>query len=160
MQTTSTKRFWSAIIAIVGVAIIGLGFILFLRYTAPDSLPVEDPASKNGNMETNSPPQSPPDSSGNVELETPTANAPTETAINISDSSYQPELITVKRGATITWTNQDSAAHTVTAEGSSGPSSGLLAQGDEYSHTFEKVGTFTYRCTQHPEMQGTVQVVE
>jgi plastocyanin len=38
------------------------------------------------------------------------------------------------------------------------PSSELLAKGESYSFTFKKAGTYTYHCTPHPYMKGTVVV--
>jgi plastocyanin len=36
--------------------------------------------------------------------------------------------------------------------------SGRLEEGDEFSHLFRTVGTFSYHCTIHPDMRGTVKV--
>ncbi|MBX4197301.1 cupredoxin domain-containing protein [Candidatus Saccharibacteria bacterium] len=75
--------------------------------------------------------------------------------------AFMPADITVKKGTTVTWTNNDSAAHTVTAiSSSSGPSSGTLNQGDKYTFTFNTAGMFHYRCSIHPDMLGTVTVTE
>jgi len=70
--------------------------------------------------------------------------------------------ITVTAGTTITWTNQDSAPHTVT---SSGPGaltgefdSGGFGIGQSYQRSFNTPGTFPYFCTIHPFMQATVTV--
>jgi plastocyanin len=63
----------------------------------------------------------------------------------------------VARGTTVTWTNQDAMAHTVTADdGSWG--SGPLGPGTTYSHVFTSPGTYTYHCAFHPFMTGTVMV--
>lgn len=81
-------------------------------------------------------------------------------AVEIKDFGYTPQKITVKKGTTVTWTNQDSVAHTVTKEGSSGPDSELFGKGESYSYTFDEVGTFDYYCAPHPSMKGQVVVTE
>ncbi len=83
--------------------------------------------------------------------------------VQIQDSSFAPAIIRVKKGTTVTWTNQDSVQHNVVSdedsprEGLNGP---LLEKGKTYSFTFDNVGTYAYHCTPHPTMQGTVEVVE
>lgn len=66
-------------------------------------------------------------------------------------------------GSSLTWTNTDSAAHTVTAgTAASGPSgefdSSLILSGDTFSHTFNSVGEIQYFCLVHPWMKGIVVV--
>ena len=81
----------------------------------------------------------------------------TGNAVTIENFAYQPANLQVKAGTTVTWTNNDTAPHTVTFRDSSLKSSGILRQGDTYSYTFTKTGTFTYYCDVHPYM--TAQVV-
>lgn len=78
--------------------------------------------------------------------------------VAIQNFAFSPETITVKVGTKVTWTNKDSAGHTVTGDTSDGPASDTLAQGASYSFTFSKAGTFTYACSIHPDMKGTVIV--
>jgi plastocyanin len=78
-------------------------------------------------------------------------------AVTISVSAFRPDAITVSAGTTITWTNEDPVAHTVTADDGSWDS-GSLARGATFSHTFEAAGTYAYHCTIHPGMKGTVVV--
>ena len=82
-------------------------------------------------------------------------------SVVVQDFAFSPANITVKKGTTVTWTNQDSAAHTVTeTDGKAGPDSGDVAHGKAYSFTYDTVGTFNYNCSIHPEMTGTVTVTE
>jgi plastocyanin len=78
--------------------------------------------------------------------------------VAIQNFAFSPATIKVKVGTKVTWTNKDSAAHTVTGDNSDGPASGTLAQDSSYSFTFSKAGTFTYACAIHPSMKGTVIV--
>jgi len=79
---------------------------------------------------------------------------------DIKDFAFMPETLKVKKGTTITWTNQDSARHNVFSEDEGGPQGELLAKGESYSFTFDTVGTFSYICEPHPYMKGTVEVTE
>jgi plastocyanin len=80
------------------------------------------------------------------------------TEVSMEDISFQPAEVTVSAGDTVTWTNNDSAGHDVTADSFSSGEPGALANGDTFEHTFEEAGTFDYVCTVHPGMEGTVVV--
>lgn len=77
----------------------------------------------------------------------------------ISNFAFQPAVLQIKKGTTVTWTNQDTAPHTVTGD-FSGPASGLLQKGQTYSYTFNTMGAFPYHCIPHPGMRGTVIVTQ
>ena len=77
--------------------------------------------------------------------------------VMISNLSFQPASITVGRGSTIVWRNQDTVAHTVIAEDGSF-SSGTIVAGDTFEQRFEKIKTYTYSCGIYPEMKGTIIV--
>ena len=78
--------------------------------------------------------------------------------VTIAGFAFSPAELTIKVGTTIKWTNQDSAAHNITADDSSWGSSSL-AQGDSFSFTFSNSGTFAYHCGVHPNMKATITVV-
>ncbi len=90
------------------------------------------------------------------------ADAVEATAVSIQDYNFGPKDIKVKVGTTVTWTNQDSVHHTVTADNASAdaPKSELFGKGETYSFTFKKAGTYSYHCEPHPYMKGTVTVTE
>ncbi|MGI0101776.1 MAG: cupredoxin domain-containing protein [Nitrosotalea sp.] len=76
---------------------------------------------------------------------------------------FDPASLSVKVGTTVTWTNQDAAAHTVTSgDPSAGPSgtfdSGLIKPGNTFKYTFTTPGTTSYFCTIHPWMTGKIIV--
>ena len=75
----------------------------------------------------------------------------------ISNLSFQPASITVGKGSVIVWRNQDTVAHTVTAEDGSF-NSGTIVEGDTFEQRFDKVKIYTYSCSIHPEMKGTIIV--
>lgn len=80
----------------------------------------------------------------------------------IKDFAFAPGERTVKKGTKVTWTNKDSARHDIspTSGGSDFKASELLAKGESYSFTFNTAGTYTYKCSPHPYMKGTVVVTE
>jgi plastocyanin len=73
--------------------------------------------------------------------------------------SYSPSPVTVVIGVnnTVTWSNDDSAPHTVTANDGSF-NSGNMAPTGTFSYTFTTPGTYQYHCIYHPWMVGTVVV--
>lgn len=75
--------------------------------------------------------------------------------VTISNYEFSPETITVSAGAAVTWTNQDSAAHTIKFPGEE---TGKIATGATYSRTFSTPGEVTYQCGIHPYMTGKVIV--
>lgn len=77
--------------------------------------------------------------------------------ITIADFAFAPSNVTIHAGDTVVWTNNDSASHTVTDQAGSFDSK-TLAAGKTFSHTFTTAGTFTYHCSVHPSMMGTVVV--
>jgi amicyanin len=84
-------------------------------------------------------------------------------AVVMKDLAFAPASITVKVGTTVTWTNQDSPEHDVASDTDSpmsGLASPLLGQGEKFSFTFTTPGTYTYHCTPHPFMHGTVIVTQ
>jgi plastocyanin len=84
------------------------------------------------------------------------SGAPGEVAI--VDFDFRPATLQVGVGQTVTWTNEDTAAHTVTSDGDGPLDSGDLAQGATYEATFDAAGTYEYICTIHPTMRATVEV--
>lgn len=80
-------------------------------------------------------------------------------SVTIQNFAYHPQVLTVTAGTTVTWTNQDTVQHTVTADaGSGGFSSALLSQGQTFRHTFTRPGTYQYYCEVHTSMRGTIIV--
>ena len=85
-----------------------------------------------------------------------------------ADRSFSPNVINVKRGDNVTWTNSDVMPHTVTSgTGLNDPNKGkefdsglsnLLISGKKFSHKFTRAGEFPYFCQLHPAMAGTVIV--
>jgi len=92
-----------------------------------------------------------------------TSSTTSSAAVSINSMSFAPATITVSAGTTITWTNQDAIAHTVTSDtglfnSGSISSSGYYGGGGTYSYKFTTAGTYPYHCSIHPSMKGTIVV--
>ena len=75
--------------------------------------------------------------------------------VNIKNSAFMPGTVTISKGGTVTWVNQDSAMHSVKF---GSEESRPLAKGEKYSRTFNAPGTYEYTCGIHPSMKGKVIV--
>ena len=78
-------------------------------------------------------------------------------AVNILDLAFTPGEVTVVKGAKVTWTNSDAAAHTVAAKDKTW-SSDLMTTGMQFDHVFDSPGRYEYVCTLHPGMRGTLHI--
>lgn len=88
----------------------------------------------------------------------PAAQA-TSKSVEIMGYAYQPATLTINAGDTVVWTNHDTAPHNVVV--TSGPekfTSPTLQQGQTFSYTFTKAGTYSYYCSIHPDMKASVTV--
>ena len=80
--------------------------------------------------------------------------------VDIRNFAFEPAVLHVPAGATVTWTNSEQQAglvHTSTSDGA-GWDSGTLAPGAAYSRAFTTVGQFPYHCVPHPAMRATIVV--
>ncbi len=87
------------------------------------------------------------------------SSGPQTVKVDIVGFKYVPASVKVKVGDTVTWTQVDKVKHTVTiVTGPEDFDSGLLSAGQTFSYTFTKPGTYSYKCTPHPNMRGEVIV--
>lgn len=85
------------------------------------------------------------------------ATAAETKSVSIKGMAYSPATVTISAGDTVTWTNNDDRDHTVqTTDGVI--NSGNLSPGKSWSYTFKSAGTYSYGCTYHPRMKGTITV--
>ena len=78
-------------------------------------------------------------------------------AVQIKNDAFSPQTLAVTAGQTVTFTNDDDDAHTVTATDGSFDSKGLDTN-DVWRHAFTKPGRYPYFCQLHPFMKGTIVV--
>jgi len=80
----------------------------------------------------------------------------------ITDSCYVPSEITIDQGGEVTWSNDDSAFHSVTSGSYGNPTglfdSGYMDPGQKFTVLFDEKGNFDFYCTLHPWMKGRVIV--
>ena len=98
---------------------------------------------------------SPPATGGSTSAPAGSGSAAAGTAVTIANFAFSPADVTVKVGDSVTWTNNDSAAHTVAFAAFD---SGQIAPGATYTHKFDTAGTFDYKCSIHPNMTAKVTV--
>lgn len=100
------------------------------------------------------------DSGSGADTTDTTATADTggdPTAPVIENFTFTPDPIEISQGDTVTWTNNDDFAHTVTADDDSFDS-GNIDGGATFEQTFDETGDFTYHCAIHNQMTGSVTV--
>ena len=81
-----------------------------------------------------------------------------------NNECYLPYSLEIRSGDTISWSNDDTAAHTVTSKNADGPDgvfdSSLFMAGNTFEFTFDEAGTYSYFCMVHPWMTGEIIVNE
>jgi plastocyanin len=88
----------------------------------------------------------------------PAARKSSSGGVSIANFAFSPASVTVNVGDTVTWTNHDAAPHNATADDGSFATP-TLNNGQSASHRFTQPGTFSYICTIHPNMHGTIRVL-
>jgi plastocyanin len=143
----------------------------------PVEIPIEEPVEQAPPQEI--PPETPSEEPIEVPVEEPMPEEPVTPSVTAQNTvsipqgasspgcettneCFIPSTISVSVGTTVTWTNDDSAAHTVTS-GQEATfdgifDSGLFMAGRTFSYTFDEVGQYPYFCFVHPWMKGQVVV--
>jgi len=86
------------------------------------------------------------------------ADGPKQNQIVIKDFNFNPMTLTVKSGEKITWINRDEEPHTVVSVEKQFKKSTALDTDQEFTITAGAPGTYTYFCSVHPKMTGTIIV--
>lgn len=79
-------------------------------------------------------------------------------AIKMQNIAFDPKAVTVKVGQKVTWTNDDSTDHNVTADSGADFKSDNFGKDGTFDFTPDKAGTIKYECTIHPGMTATITV--
>lgn len=77
--------------------------------------------------------------------------------VKIDNFSFTPATLTVAVGTEVTWTNRDDIPHNVVTDDKTVKSKALDTN-EKFAYTFTKPGTYSYFCSIHPHMKGTVVV--
>jgi plastocyanin len=94
---------------------------------------------------------------GQVEKEASADNSKTNQIV-IKDFHFDPQVLTVRSGEKITWVNRDEEPHTVVSVEKQFTKSSALDTDQEFTITAGAPGTYTYYCSVHPRMTGTIVV--
>ncbi len=155
MQKTyahTTTKAWLCLLALCLVVLLAAcgGTTTTTTASTPTTAPTPTPTSAPTTAPTPTPTTAP--------TPTPTT-APTSTgnSVSIKNFAFSPVSLTVKVGTKVSWTNNDSVTHTVTAD-KGAFNSGPLTPGSTFSFTFTKAGTYSYHCNIHPSMMATIVV--
>jgi plastocyanin len=81
-----------------------------------------------------------------------------QNTIEIKDFAFNPQILTVRSGEKITWVNRDDEPHTVVSVEKQFKKSSALDTDQEFTVTAGAPGTYTYFCSVHPKMTGTIVV--
>lgn len=79
--------------------------------------------------------------------------------VSIRNNTFVPDSMTIKKGETVTWVNNETYGHDVVSDDGTFKSD-RLATGEKYSYTFMNEGTYTYMCSIHPFMKATIIVTK
>ncbi len=134
---------------IISLSLFGVGAVVLMK---DDSKQKQSSAQNHTNSDM---PQSAGSSQASNELEQ-------TNQVSYKSFAVVQKAIKVKKGTTVTWTNEDTAKHDVTpvTETAEFKASPLFSKGETYQVTFNTVGTYEYFCSPHPYMKGTVEVTE
>ncbi len=86
------------------------------------------------------------------------APAPAAASVSLANKAFSPASVTVAVGGVVTWTNNDSMPHNVTSNTAGAFTSTTLSPGAVFTFRFTTPGTYTYTCTFHGGMNGTIIV--
>ena len=90
----------------------------------------------------------------------PISASPVSVGVEITDTGFNPSVVTVPPHSTVTWTNAGSQSHSIVSESGGAPESPSLAPRFTYSYTFHSTGTFAYHDSSNAQLKGIVIVLE
>ncbi len=90
-----------------------------------------------------------------TEAAMPAAPTAAGVEVKIDNFAFTPATLTVSVGTQVTWTNRDDIPHTIVSDDKSVKSKALDTD-EKFSFTFTKPGTYSYFCSIHPKMKGTI----
>lgn len=145
------------IVILLALIIIG-GLVYYLvlmpsKYSVPITTPITAP-----NVNINAPVNTMPVNqvpTMPVTVTPPVSNGAKIINITIANFAFNPANVSISKGDTVKWTNDDQVPHQIAIMGSN---SQVLNTGESYSITFEVAGSFDYHCNIHPSMTGNVTV--
>ena len=92
------------------------------------------------------------------EMKNPDSTGSKQNRIEIKDFAFNPQTVTVKSGGKVTWINRDEEPHTIVSVEKQFKKSTALDTDQEFTITAGAPGTYSYFCSVHPKMTGTIVV--
>lgn len=81
--------------------------------------------------------------------------------VGMDKNLYTPKVLKIKPGTTVEWVNDEKrTSHSVFFEQEGLAESDRLFPGESWKRTFDRPGSYPYRCGPHPEMTGTIEVAQ
>jgi plastocyanin len=162
----------ASLVIIVGLIVSGSWYVLSRKTTDSNNQATAQDTKQTADNQTDgqkpATPGSPSNNNAKPTGETPPPSAPNKpatdsqtaktNAISIGSTGFSPVSQTIKKGATITWTNKDSAAHAIASDGDNGLHSPQLQANQSYTYTFNTAGSFAYSDAMNPGATGTITV--
>ena len=154
MKNTSQKGAVAVVVIIIVLAIAVLAYIMLRPNNKAQSPAMPDMSSQNNGAVSPLKENDKSGPTGSVEL-----NISTPKIIDIANFAFSIPNLSVKKGETVRFVNHDTIPHTITSD-TGAFESGNIAPNAEFSKTFSTVGTFSYHCSYHPSMKGSITVTE
>lgn len=83
------------------------------------------------------------------------------TEVRIENYKYFPAEISIKAGDSVRWVNHEKrTSHSVVFPVENGLESDRMFPDESWLRRFDKTGRYDYHCGPHPEMKGSIVVVE
>ncbi len=139
----------STITTIVVILVIIVGGTALYLASKNDNKPTSNTSSTSGTT---------PASSTSSDNSNSSSQSEASGKVSMVNMAFTPSQVTINKGQTVTWANNDSVAHTVTVDSGEGPNSQPIQPGESFSYTFKNTGSFQYHCTIHSAMHGTIVV--
>jgi plastocyanin len=141
----------------IRIAVVGLSFLLTFSGCGDDGDP--NASSTSTSMPSTTMPSAGPGPIAQAASAKPSQAPPGSGAVTIRQFAFNPSPVTVPPGGTVTWTNDDNTAHSISdTSPMATPVSKPLNKGDTFSITYPKPGTYPYVCGIHNYMHGSVEV--
>lgn len=150
---TDKKSIYIAAGVIILIALAAGGYV----FLEPSSAPQVTDQQPSAEQKAPAPVAPRPSSPANTAVSQPKVTVAADYGVDISDFLFRSDYMEVRLNSRVTWTNFDLTSHTVVSD-TKLFSSPKLSRNQKFEYIFTKAGTYTYHCSLHPSMKGTIIV--